>query len=974
VTIDTGAADRVPGVSKTPSLLAVTLAAVALSAPTAAGAAPSAGWVQRLQATEAFQAPAGARPAQIDRAGTTVLPNGRMIRPAGPTVEVAPHPFGLVLSPDGQTVATANSGTSPFSVSLVDTSGDHPLVRQIPPGHSTDSGVLNAVFMGLAYAPDGKTLYVSGGNDGTIVALDPVTGTRQRTIDLNTPFGGREWRDGYIGDLRLSPDAKTLYALDQANFRLVAVDVATGTVTSVLPTGRYPFGLALSPDGRRAYVANVGMFAYSFVDGFDPANPQTTALPFPAFAAGTPEARDGTTTSDGIHVPGLGDPNDERAFSLWTLDLRTGRRLGALKTGPLVGERVAGLPAVGGSSPNSVVTDGRYVYVSNNASDTVAVVDADGGRLVATVPLTPTRELGSLRGDMPFGLALSPAGDRLYVAESGINAVAVIETAGRTVLGHIPVGWFPSKLAVSADGRRLYVANAKGFGSGPNAGPGYDPSRGDQYVGSLMHGSVTRVELPDTGTERGAGQLRRWTEQVLAYNGFAPRDNGQNGPDGGAGQGGATVARAAARRSGSPIKHVIFVTKENRTFDQVLGDLGTVGGKAVHGDPSLANAPGMGFGEHATVIYGDGRTEANVNVTPNHHALARQFAVSDNAYVDSDVSSDGHRWLVGVAPNQFAETSVAATYGGRQDFRIDQTPDAAVGRRGFFESNSSLQPEDYPEAGSIWDGFARAGTTFRNYGEGYEQAGIYEGQGMEPTGARLPVNIPMPGPLLANTDRSFPTYNLNISEQYRYEEFAREFRSKYVNGGEDLPQFTNVYFPVDHTAWPQPWRGYPAAASYVADNDYALGRLVDLVSHSKYWASTAIVVTEDDSQSGVDTVDAHRTIQLVISPWARHAYVSHDHTSIASITKTINLLTGTPYLNQFDAAATSLLGSFTDKPDFTPFDARQPDARVYQPQSAAAARARPGVPGPKSPEMDDPAQMHENLLRMLMAARRRSGR
>jgi YVTN family beta-propeller protein len=266
-----------------------------------------------------------------------VLPNGRLVDPAGATVEVAPHPFGLTLSPDGQTVVTSNSGTAPFSVSLVEAAGEKPAVRQIPPGNSNDSGVIDAVFMGLAYSPDGKALYVSGGNDGNVVVLDPATGRKDRTIDLNVPFGGRGWRDGYIGDLRLTPDGQTLYALDQANFRLVGVDVATGTVTSVMPTGRYPFGLTLSPDGTRAYVANVGMYAYSFVDGFDPARPDTTALPFPAFGFGTAEARDGTTSA-GIHVPGVGDPNDERSFSLWTLDLRTGERLGALKTGPLVGE------------------------------------------------------------------------------------------------------------------------------------------------------------------------------------------------------------------------------------------------------------------------------------------------------------------------------------------------------------------------------------------------------------------------------------------------------------------------------------------------------------------------------------------------------------------------------------------------------------------------------------------------------------
>ncbi len=926
-------------------LVSAAIAAAALLSPAGAQAGPYRDWARQLQNTEAFHAPAGSRPAQINRAGKSILPNGRLIDPEGPTVEVAPHPFGLVLSPDGKTVATANSGISPFSVSLVSTSGPAPAVRQIPPGHDTDASVINAVFMGLAYSRDGSSLYVSGGNDGTILVLDPATGTKTRTIDLNVPFDGRDWRDGYIGDLRLTRDGKTLYALDQANFRLVGVDVATGAVTSVASTGRYPFGLALSPDGTRAYVANVGMFAYSFVVGFDPAHPETTALPFPAFAFNSPEARNGTVAY-GLTVPGLGDPNDDRAFSLWTIDLATGDRLASTKTGPLVGEKVAGIPAVGGSSPNSVVTDGRLVYVSNNASDSVAVVDADTGALVDTIGLAPTPDLGTLRGNLPFGLALSPDGGRLFVAESGINAVAVIDTATRAILGHIPVGWYPAKVAVSADGDQLFVSNAKGFGSGPNAGPGYDPSRGDQYIGSLMHGSVTRVDL-----RRLDDKLPGWTDEVLAYNGFD--------------------AHATRRRPPVPIKHVIFVTKENRTFDQVLGDLGTVGNRQVNGSPAVANAPVTGYGSHTTVLYDDGTTASDVNVTPNHHALARQFTVSDNGYVDSDVSSDGHRWLVGVAPGEFDETAIAATYGGRQDFRIDQSPQAALGRRGFFESNASLDPNDYPEAGSIWDGFARAGTTFRNYGEGFEQAGIYERAGYEPTGARLPVNIPMPGPLFHNTDRTFPTYNLNISEQYRYEEFAREFRAKYLEGGQALPQFLNVYFPVDHTASPNRARGYPSRASYVADNDYALGRLVDLVSHSKYWPSTAIVVTEDDAQDGLDTVDAHRTIQLVISPWVKHKFVSRRLTSIASITKTVNLLTGTPYLNQFDAAASSLLSDFTDRPDFTPYTAVPPDPRVYQPASAGARQAVPGAPGGRpSPEIDDLKDMHAGMVEKLKAGRR----
>ena len=837
----------------------------ALAAPATPAPEPAAAgcedWQEQLHETQPFNAPAEDRSARIKRDGQSVLPNGRIITPAGTNVSVAPHPYGLATSPDGKTLVTANSGTSPFSVSVLGLGGKSPAVRQIPPGARTDPAVLNAVFMGLVIAPDNRALYVSGGNDGLIAAFDLQSGARTATIDLNVPAGGRSWKDSYIGDLKLSPDGKTLWAVDQANFRIVGVDLATQTVTKVAGTGRYPFGLTITPDGSTAYVANVGMYQYSFVAGFDPNNPMDTGLKFPPFADRSPEARDGAVV-EGKNVPGLGDPNAPESFSVWAINLASGDAKAKLKTGPLVGQLVNGIPAVGGSAPNSVVTDGKRVYVSNNSSDTVAVIDIATNQVVDQIALRlPDPRLATLRGIMPFGLALSPNGRTLYVAESGINAVAVIDTASRAVLGHIPVGWFPSKLAVSPDGGSLYVANAKGYGSGPNGGAGFTPGPEGTYIGNIQKGTVSLIGLPDFASERGKSRLAQWTTRVIKNNGFVAH----------ATKGAATGACA--------IKHVVFITKENRTYDEVFGDLGAMANRTVNGDPTLAR-------------YGQA-------VTPNHHALAHRFAHSDNFYVDSDVSADGHRWLVGVAPNAFVETSWAATYGGRRDFRYE--PDTAPGRLGFTESNSALAPEDYPEAGSIWEHLYRNKVEFRNYGEGFEFAGIFEDEGSEPTGARLPVNVPMPAPLFARTARDFPTYNTRIPDQYRVDQFERDFTSRYLAGGEEMPPFVNVYLPNDHTAGPRPAAGYPTRASYVADNDIALGRVVELISHSKYWASTAIFVTEDDAQDGVDHVDAHRSLLLVISPWARRNYVSSDHTSIPSIIKTINLLTGAPSLNLYDA-------------------------------------------------------------------------
>lgn len=844
-------------------------------------------------------APAGSEVTRIDRDGETIIPNGRLLTPAGNNVTVAPHPFGLALSPDGQTLISANSGTDPFSLSVVSEPGSaEPSVRQIPPGADTDPAVLNAVFMGLAVAGDNRTLYVSGGNDGNIAIFDLVSGERSATIDLNVPAAGRDWRDSYIGDLKLSPDGKMVWAVDQANFRLVGVDVASRTVAKVAPTGRYPFGVTLSPDGRRAYVANVGMYEYSFVEGFDPENATATGLSFPPFAQDSLEARVGAIV-EGKTVPGLGDPNAPESFSVWAIDLADAKPIAKLKTGPLVGELVEGIPAVGGSSPNSVVNDGQRVFVSNNHSDSIAVIDMRRNQVVKEIKLVPDRRLSRLRGVMPFGLALSPDAKILFAAESGINAIAVIDTRTLEVLGHIPSGWFPAKVEVAPDGRHLYVSNAKGYGSGPNGGVGYVPGPEGTYIGAIQKGTIQLIDIPDFSTANGRKRLVLWTSQVLRNNGFVaerwlqPRDRAQESP--------------------CPIDHVIFVTKENRTYDEVLGDLGAVGNRAVNADASLAR-------------YGQ-------PITPNHHALARRFAHSDNFYVDSDVSADGHRWLVGVAPDEFVETSWAASYGGRRDFRYDLADDSAPGRRGFTEANSALAPEDYPEAGSIWDHFDRNDISFRNYGEGFEFAGIYENADLEPTGARLPVNVPMPGPLFRNTNRNFPTYNTNISDQYRVDVWEDEFKQRYIDGGEVLPRFVNIYLPQDHTAGPRPENGYPTREAYVADNDLALGRVVDLVSHSKYWRSTAIFVTEDDAQSGVDHVDAHRSLLLAISPWTKRSYVSGEHTSMVSIIKTINQLTGAPMLNLYDALATDLssMFNFNAAPDLQPYTAVPIDPAVFDP-------------------------------------------
>jgi hypothetical protein len=314
---------------------------------------------------------------------------------------------------------------------------------------------------------------------------------------------------------------------------------------------------------------------------------------------------------------------------------------------------------------------------------------------------------------------------------------------------------------------------------------------------------------------------------------------------------------------------------------------------------------------------------------PNHRALLRRFATSDNFYVDSDGPADGHRWLVGAYANHWVETITAASYGDGAKFERDSGP----GRLAIFESNSSLTPEDYPEDGALWQHLDRHHVPFRNYGEGFEFSGTDESEGMKPTGARVPVNIPMPEPLFLNTSRLYPSFNMTIPDQYRADVFLKDLE-QWSAGKDSMPRFIFLLLPNDHGTQPRHDRGYPWLESYMADNDLALGRVVEGLSRSPFWKQMAVFVTEDDAQAGRDHVDAHRSLCLAISPYAKRGYVSRRHLSIASITKTIYRLLGLPYLHMYDAAASDLADLFTATPDFEPYAAVAADPRIFDPAKA----------------------------------------
>ncbi|GAA4452030.1 beta-propeller fold lactonase family protein [Nibrella saemangeumensis] len=861
-----------------------------------------------LQAQPRFliSAPAGTEYAKINKTGLTVLPNGRLLTPRGRQITTAPHPYGLALSPDGQTVVTANSGTSPFSISILrNILTANPQVRQIPEGAKNDKGMLEACFMGLAITPDNRTVYVAGGETNKIFVFDLATGKGVGSINCSVKTGSADYSHGYIGDMVLSRDGRTLYAVDQIGFRMLVIDVASRNILHNVPTGRYPFGITLSPDEKTAYVANVGVFEYKPFTDLDRKNLKETAHNWPASKYGSREMKEGVPEKG---IPALGDPNVPEAFSVWSISLGNQPKVRAkIKTGFLVGQLIEDFPAIGGSSPNSVVATDQYVFVSNGNNDCISVIDIKKDTVVRNIPLSPDTRLGKWRGVIPFGVALSPDGKRLYVAEAGINAVGVIDVPTMQVIGHIPTGWFPSKLKVSLDGKKLIVANAKGFGSGPNGGKNFQMGPEGSYIGGLMKGTVSVIDIPADA------QLATETRQVMGNNfRFSPVPTGRH----------TNPIPLYPRHKESPIKHIVFIAKENRTYDEIFGQV--TGGQ---GAPTLAR-----YGRDVSFTSRDkARSVSKVTVMPNHLALAQRFAMSDNFYCDADVSADGHRWMVNTYPNEWVETGTAAAYGGRRNQRDSSN---APGNLAFYGSAGSIYPEDYNEAGSMWEHLEQHGKEFFNFGFGVEMAAAYSDSTMKYIGEKYTINYPLPAPLYDRSSRIFPTYNMAIPDQFRTDLFIKEFNEKWVGDGKTLPSMITLMLPNDHGTRERPKAGFPFTESYMTDNDLAVGRAIEFLSRSPYWKNMAIFVLEDDPQGGVDHIDAHRSPLLVISPYAKKNYVGHGHYSFGSVFKTFWHILGMPYLNQYDAGATDLSDLFTDQPDFTPYRAVPVDARVFDPQKA----------------------------------------
>ena len=688
------------------------------------------------------------------RDGSTLLPSGWRIRPAGRVVSVGTLPLSLVTLSDGS-VMVSNDGFGPNSLMRLDPARAQ-VVWRAP---------LAAAWLGLARS-------------------------------------GRDWRD-------------TVWASGGPTnrvYRFTWQGGATWGVDSVVLADSgaklYPAGLTLLP--RQGLVAVVGNLSDSvyFIDAATLARRGAVGVgdrPYTAVAD--------TAT---LYVSNWGDST----VSVIDLSDRPAARM----------------TVFAGPHPSALALSGRDLFVALAGANGVARVDLATAevREQLTVALAPHAPAGS----DPSGLGLSPDGRTLYVAMAGNNAVAVVRIGAREmrVAGLIPAAWYPTAVITSADGRTLYVANGKGNGSGANAD--------GTYIGDVITGSVSILPVPD------AASLRRYTQQVYA---LSPFSNAR--------------LRPAVPPSARPpqLKHVVYIIRENRTYDQVLGD-----------DP-------RGNGDAALAIFND-------SVTPNAHAIARRWVLFDNFYVNGEVSADGHEWTDRAFAGDYNEKTWPQIYSNRREWDLTSGEDLVN-----------------PHGSYLWDAGLRKGLWVVNFGE------MTETDEHDSTFAP-PAHTAIAG-LGDVTARDYPGFILGISDTVRARLFADSVASWDRQGR--FPDLVVMWLPRDHTWGRRSNRPTPRAM--VADNDLALGQIVERLSQSPAWPSLAVFVLEDDAQNGPDHVDAHRSVLLVASPYARGGVVDSTLYTTASVLRTIGQILDLPPLSQYDAGATPLWNAFTRHADPTAF-------------------------------------------------------
>jgi YVTN family beta-propeller protein len=514
----------------------------------------------------------------------------------------------------------------------------------------------------------------------------------------------------------------------------------------------------------------------------------------------------------------------------------------------------------------ALTRSGKLLFVANSSRNSVTVFDAEAARAIETI--SASLYPNAPRGSTPNSLALSPDEKTLFVANADNNLVAVFDVSSpgnSRSLGFIPVGWYPTSVRVTPDGKHLLVANGKGLVPqanplGPQPGVRNSTDSTVQYIARLFRGSLSIIDLPSQ---------KELDRQLAAYTAQAYQCSPINSN--------ATVSAPhpadnpipLSPGDTCPIKYCLYVIKENRTYDQIFGDM-----PEGNGDPDLCLFP--------------------ERVTPNLHALARQFVLLDNFYVEAEVSADGHEWSMAAYATDFVEKMWPMNYGHNRSGKFPYPAE------GFFAVAA-------PAGGYLWDRAREAGVPYRSYGEFVENG-------------RLPglAARPRVGSLEGHIDESYRGFDLNYSDLKRAERFIAELKRFEEQG--DMPSLQIVRLGNDHTHGTTV--GFRTPTAYVAENDLALGKLVEAVSRSKFWPQTAIFVVEDDAQNGPDHVDAHRTEALVISPYTKRHAVDSTMYSTSSMLRTMELILGLKPMSQFDAAAHPMYNSFRSTPDPGPYEAR----------------------------------------------------
>jgi YVTN family beta-propeller protein len=851
---------------------------------------------QRSQPVTTLQVPGKNQYAIIKANGVSVLPSGRYVTPAGTVTRITHDPFGMALSPNGKKIVTLHNGV----FTIIGLEADNKSVRVPSYDGAIASPLSNGSFLGVAFAADSKTVFLSGGDNGAVIIYDIEQYLRVDSISLNGTYDGVTYHDSFTSDLLYNPKTNELLVLDRGNFRLVRIDVASKKIIASIEVGRQPFGLSISPDKQLAFVANVGMYAYPLVEGMDSVNYNSQMINWHPYADNSPESINGTII-EGKKIPGVGSPLAPEAMSVFTVDLVTNTVVDKFKTGHQIGQMIEETEVVGGASPNSIAVGSKYAYVTNASNDNISVIDYKTRKITAHIPIKVDDRIDKYRGLLPFGITLSKDESTLYVALLGFNAIAIIDVQTQKTKGLIPTGWGPARVILSRDEKEMYVISCRGLGAGPNGGKDFIKPVQGTYVGDIQLATFQKIPMP------GATQLAVYTKQVIdnTMQAVLVTDDAQH------------PLPALPKLRESPVKYIVYITKENRTYDEVLGQM-----KSGKGDSTLAR-----YGVHVNV-YGKNDTlkVSNADIMPNHTKVASQFAYSDNFYCDSDASIHGHHWMVGVIPNEWVEanSSVSKTAG---------LFSSAPGRR-FPGSTGSMDPEDYAEIGGLWEALEREGIPFYNFGEANETAHVREEWNDTLTGAAHAVMVPMQKALWSRTSHNYAGYNTNIPDQFRMEQFETEFTKKWIDGKEELPRLITMQVPNDHGAGARPEEGYPFVHSYMADNDLAVGRILHFLSRTSYWKNMLVIITEDDPQGGVDHIDAHRSILMMAGPYVKRNYVSHTHANFGSILKVIYNILNIDYVNQYDATASLLSDFFTDKPDYTPYNLVMPDKRIFDPQKA----------------------------------------